>query len=255
MLGPLVILAILSVIGGFMGWPEALGGSNWFSHFLAPAVATTTAVPTGDNHLELILALISTLVAFTGWLTAHILYYAKPELPARLATSLRPLYALVKNKYWVDEIYGALIVAPVLFIARWVLGVLIDRGVIDGGTLTAGYTAQGFGALVARIQSGNIRRGPAPCCFLLRMDLPLLTAMNTPATTRRISPDLVGAPLHALRRNVVLCALRDLCGGSFEGARLQPCRIDAPRLALAAEGWFPSFQACAAGFRGLDRAD
>jgi NADH-quinone oxidoreductase subunit L len=157
MLGPLVILAILSVIGGFMGWPEALGGSNWFLHFLGPAVATTTAVPTGDNHLELILALVSTLVAFTGWLTAHILYYAKPELPARHATQLHALYALVKNKYWVDEIYGAIIVAPILFIARWLLGVLIDRGVIDGGTLAAGYTAQGLGALVARIQSGNIR--------------------------------------------------------------------------------------------------
>jgi NADH-quinone oxidoreductase subunit L len=157
MLGPLVVLAILSVIGGFMGWPEALGGTNWFSHFLVPAVATTTAAPIGDNHLELILALVSTLVAFTGWLLAHILYHAKPELPARLATSLHALYSLVKNKYWVDEIYSALIVAPVLFIARWVLGVLIDRGVIDGGTLAAGYTAQGFGALVARIQSGNIR--------------------------------------------------------------------------------------------------
>jgi NADH-quinone oxidoreductase subunit L len=175
MLGPLVILAILSVIGGFMGWPEALGGSNWFARFLEPAVRTvhlgyeqtavalatgaaqTAPAPAGDNHLELLLALTSTAVAFLGWLFAHILYYAKPALPARLAASLRPLYTLVYNKYWIDQIYSALIVAPVLFIARWLLGVLIDRGVIDGGTLTAGYTAQGFGALVARIQSGNIR--------------------------------------------------------------------------------------------------
>jgi NADH-quinone oxidoreductase subunit L len=157
MLGPLVILAILSVIGGFMGWPEAFGGSNWFSRFLDPVVATGNAAPAGDNHLEFLLALVSIAVAFFGWLTAHILYYAKPALPARLATQLRVFYSLLKNKYWVDEIYGALIVAPILFIARWVLGVLIDRGIIDGGTLTAGYTAQGFGALVARIQSGNIR--------------------------------------------------------------------------------------------------
>jgi NADH-quinone oxidoreductase subunit L len=158
MLGPLVVLAILSVIGGFMGWPEAFGGSNWFSRFLEPAVATgNPAAPSGDTHLEFILAFVSVAVAFLGWLTAHILYYAKPALPARLATQLRVFYSLLKNKYWVDEIYGALIVAPILFIARWVLGVLIDRGVIDGGTLTAGYTAQGFGALVARIQSGNIR--------------------------------------------------------------------------------------------------
>ena len=176
MLGPLVILAILSVIGGFLGWPEAFGGSNWIARFLEPAVkaahmtyeqtaialatgvvSTPAPSPAGDRHLELLLALTSTAVALLGWLTAHILYYAKPGLPARLATRLRPLYALLKNKYWVDELYGAIIVAPVLFIARWLLGVLIDRAVIDGGTLTAGYSAQGLGALIARIQSGNIR--------------------------------------------------------------------------------------------------
>jgi NADH-quinone oxidoreductase subunit L len=57
----------------------------------------------------------------------------------------------------VDELYGVVIVTPVLFVARWLLAVLVERGIIDGGTLTAGYTAQGLGALVARIQSGNIR--------------------------------------------------------------------------------------------------
>jgi NADH-quinone oxidoreductase subunit L len=179
MLGPLVILAVLSVVGGFMGWPEGLGGSNWFSHFVEPAVRTVhmsyeqatvalatgagsavnapNASPAGNKQLELTLAVVSTFVAFLGWLFAHILYYAKPALPERMAENLRAVYSLVKNKYWVDEIYGALIVAPVLFIARWLLGVLIDRVVIDGGTLAAGYSAQGFGALISRIQSGNIR--------------------------------------------------------------------------------------------------
>ncbi len=176
MLGPLVSLAILSVVGGFLGWPEAFGGSNWIARFLDPAVKaahmtyeqTTVALatgavtmpaptPAGDKHLELLLALTSTVVALLGWLVAHILYYAKPELPARLATQLHAVYVLLKNKYWVDQLYGAIIVAPVLFIARWLLGVLIDRAVIDGGTLGVGYSAQGLGALVARIQSGNIR--------------------------------------------------------------------------------------------------
>ncbi|HEX4037375.1 MAG TPA: NADH-quinone oxidoreductase subunit L [Acidobacteriaceae bacterium] len=181
MLWPLIILAILSVVGGWMGWPAGLGGSNWFSHFLAPAVQsvhlpyeqatvalntgalangivnTPNAAPSGDKQIELILALISTLVALAGWFAAHLMYCARPELPERIAASLHAGYATLKNKYWVDEIYGALIVAPVLFMARWILGALIDRGVIDGGTLAVGYTAQGFGALVARIQSGNIR--------------------------------------------------------------------------------------------------
>jgi NADH-quinone oxidoreductase subunit L len=158
MLGPLVILAILSVVGGWMGWPQALGGSNWFTHWmnwtLAPLAGEAAG---GSNQLEMTLAGVSTLVAATGWFIAHVMYFAKPELPARLAQSLRAVYLLVKNKYWVDEIYGALVVAPILFVARWVLNGLIDRGVIDGGGMTAGYTAQGFGALVARIQSGNIR--------------------------------------------------------------------------------------------------
>jgi NADH-quinone oxidoreductase subunit L len=158
MLGPLVILAILSVIGGWLGWPEGLGGSNWFARFLEPAVGALPAPSSPESHeTELILALVSTFVAAAGWLAAHIMYYVRPELPARLTTQFPARYALLKNKYWVDEIYAALIVAPVLFVARWILGVLIDRGLIDGGSLTAGYSAQGLGALVARIQSGNIR--------------------------------------------------------------------------------------------------
>jgi NADH-quinone oxidoreductase subunit L len=155
MLVPMIILAILCVIAGALGWPEGLGGTNWISHFLAPAVS---ALPTGgSNHLELILALVSTLAALSGWYIAHLMYYAQRDLPARLTARFHAIYSLVFNKYWVDEIYGALVVAPLLFIARWVLAALVDRGAIDGGGLLAGYTAQGFGSLAARIQSGNIR--------------------------------------------------------------------------------------------------
>ncbi|MGB7137593.1 MAG: NADH-quinone oxidoreductase subunit L, partial [Acidobacteriaceae bacterium] len=194
MLWPLIILAILSVIGGWMGWPEALGGSNWFSHFLAPAVQSvhlpyeqaTVAIATGVLHTapapapegsrqtEMLLALVSTLVALAGWFAAYLMYCAKPELPERMAASLRAGYLTLKNKYWVDEFYGAVIVAPVLFIARWVLGALIDRGVIDGGTLAAGYTAQGFGALVARIQSGNIRSYAGWLAFFAALTLAVM---------------------------------------------------------------------------------
>jgi NADH-quinone oxidoreductase subunit L len=176
MLGPLVILAVLSIVGGWMGWPEGLGGSNWFSHFLEPAVKAvhlpydqaTVALATGaanapnaslaeNKGVEPLLALFSVLVALVGWLVAHVMYFAKPELPARMAAHIRSLYALLRDKYWVDELYGVLVVTPVLLIARWLLAALVERGIIDGGTLTAGYTAQGLGALVARIQSGNIR--------------------------------------------------------------------------------------------------
>ncbi|MGA7521792.1 MAG: NADH-quinone oxidoreductase subunit L [Acidobacteriaceae bacterium] len=162
MLWPMIILAILSVIGGWMGWPEGLGGSNWFAHFLSPAVEALhlnygQAGAGGGKSIEILLAILSTLVAASGWWVAHWMYYLRPGTADRLAQRMHGLYALIVNKYWVDELYGAIVVAPVLFLARWVLSVLVDRGVIDGGGLAAGYSAQGFGALVARIQSGNIR--------------------------------------------------------------------------------------------------
>ncbi len=172
MLVPLIILAILSVIGGWIGWPEGLGGGNWFAHFLNPVYrppelrADSVALARRGQHAEpspagssdRASAGCSVHCGRRGRLVRRPLdVLPAPGTADRLAHQMRGLYALIVNKYWVDELYGAIIVAPVLFMARWVLGVLIDRGVIDGGGLAAGYSAQGFGALVARIQSGNIR--------------------------------------------------------------------------------------------------
>ena len=155
MLGPLVILAILSVIGGWIGVPAAMGGHNEIANFLAPVFGGGGTE--GSNQLALTLAAVSTLTALAGWFTAHIFYYAKPELPEKLAQQLRFFYSLLLNKYKVDEIYGLFVVGPLLLISRYLLKGLIDTGIVDGAGYAAGYTAQGFGALVARIQSGNIR--------------------------------------------------------------------------------------------------
>ena len=167
MLVPLIILAILSIIGGWMGWPSGLGGNEWFIKFLepvfnGPGIAMNPNVihpsaAAGSDHLQLILAIVSTLTAVGGWYIAHLMYYAKPELPARLTQKFHGVYRTLLNKYWVDEIYEGVIAAPVLFFSRFVLNFLVDRGVIDGAGFTAGGTAQGLGSLVARIQSGNIR--------------------------------------------------------------------------------------------------
>jgi NADH-quinone oxidoreductase subunit L len=155
MLGPLVILGILSVIGGWIGVPAAMHGHNEIANFLAPIFGGEGAE--GSNQLALALAAVSTLTALAGWFTAHIFYYAKPELPAKLAQQLRFAYLLLLNKYKVDELYGVVIIGPLLLISRYLLKGLIDTGIVEGTAYAAGYTAQGFGALVARIQSGNIR--------------------------------------------------------------------------------------------------
>lgn len=159
MLIPLIILGILSVIAGWMGWPAGLGGNEWFTRWLDPVFNVVGFHPgaAGSNSLEAILAGVSTLVALSGWFVAHMLYCAKPELPARFVARFHGLYQLVFHKYWIDELYGLVFVAPLLGISRYVLYYFVDRGIIDGTGYAAGMTGQGFGALVARIQSGNIR--------------------------------------------------------------------------------------------------
>jgi NADH-quinone oxidoreductase subunit L len=157
MLTPLVILAILCVIGGWVGVPEAMGGHAEISHFLSPVTGAAHEAAEGGRSMELLLAAVSVSVAVIGWFIAHLMYFAKPELPAQLASKVRGLYSLLLNKYWVDELYGAVVVAPILLISRYVLKGLFDTGVITGGGMAIGYSAQGLGALVQRVQSGNIR--------------------------------------------------------------------------------------------------
>jgi NADH-quinone oxidoreductase subunit L len=157
MLGPLVILAILATIGGFLGVPEAMGGHNAFGNFLEPVLGSLPHATGESSGLELSLSAAAVAIGLLGLLVVHFMYKVKPELPAKLATQLRGLYTLLVNKYWVDELYGAIIVTPLLLISRYLLKALIDRGIIDGTGFAAGATAQGLGAIVQREQSGNIR--------------------------------------------------------------------------------------------------
>jgi NADH-quinone oxidoreductase subunit L len=158
MLGPLVVLAILATIGGFIGVPAAMGGHNEIGRFLDPVLGSGAHVPGGESSgLELVLSASAVLIGLLGLLVVHILYKVKPELPHKLATRLHGLYNLVLHKYWIDELYGAVIVTPLLLFSRYILKALFDRGIVDGGGFVAGATAQGVGAIVQRIQSGNIR--------------------------------------------------------------------------------------------------
>ena len=159
---PLVILAILSVIGGWVGIPAALGGSNEIEHFLAPvfeggkaAEVATTAV--ASHGLEFTLAAVSLLTAAIGIFIAYVFYYKKPGTAAALAKSAPALYRLVENKFYIDEIYSAVIVTPLLMFTRIILGGLIDGVVVNGSGKAAGATTKGLSTLTRRIQSGNIR--------------------------------------------------------------------------------------------------
>jgi NADH-quinone oxidoreductase subunit L len=86
-----------------------------------------------------------------GWIAAYRLYCARPELPARIAARVSGLHALLANKYYIDEIYDALIVRPLVRISDVVLFRTIDAGAIDG------VAVNGSARLVQLIASGGLR--------------------------------------------------------------------------------------------------
>jgi NADH-quinone oxidoreductase subunit L len=162
MLFPLVVLAILSVIGGWFGIPAALGGHNEIEHFLDPVfsypavteLATSTAPV--SHTLELTLAGVSLATAAFGILVAWFLYIKNPGSSTALANRFKPVYTLVENKFYIDEIYDAVLVQPLLIGTNLVLAgfdFLIVGGVPQG--TAAGV--RGLGSLTRRMQSGNIR--------------------------------------------------------------------------------------------------
>jgi NADH-quinone oxidoreductase subunit L len=159
MLFPLVVLAILSVVGGWVGVPAAMGGHDEIGHFLDPVFTSGAAVEvaTASHSLELGLAATSVLVAAIGFYVAFLFYYKKPRTAAALAARSPAIYRLVENKFYIDEIYSALIVAPLLMFSRLFLGGLVDGGIVNGAGAAAGGATRGLSSLVRRVQSGNIR--------------------------------------------------------------------------------------------------
>jgi NADH-quinone oxidoreductase subunit L len=130
---PLMILAVLSVVGGWIGWPESLGGSDTFAHFLDPVIAKhaeAAAEKSGGYGTEYALMLASVLVAAFGIWLARRLYLQHPNVPERLAVRFSGAYRLLYNKYYVDQIYDAMFVNRTKDLAT-ALGAF-DRGVING---------------------------------------------------------------------------------------------------------------------------
>ncbi len=175
---PLVILALLAVFGGYVGVPGSLGGNNRFDKFLgpvfhgsAPANAQNTAIgekgapeqetegpePKPDASTELMFTGISVLAAFTGFGLAWLLYYKRIDLPQKIADSLGGLCQSVAHKYYIDELYGALFVKPLIAGSTRILWHGVDEKIIDAAVNDAGDGARQVSDEVRHMQSGNLR--------------------------------------------------------------------------------------------------
>ncbi len=142
MLIPLAILAVLSLAGGLL-FPVP--------RFLEPVF------PAMHEAEDPTLMAISVAAGLIGIGLAWLMYVARPAMAGALAGSLGGLYKLVYNKYFVDEIYDAAVVNPVVGGSRAVLWRGIDAGLIDGMVNGVGTWARGVGGVLRLMQSGNIR--------------------------------------------------------------------------------------------------
>ncbi|PYV33784.1 MAG: NADH-quinone oxidoreductase subunit L [Acidobacteria bacterium] len=131
MLGPLVVLAALSVVGGFVGATSKAP----FAAFLDPVFAKPPAqLP---RELDLVLTIAAVLVATAGIIFAYQMYVRRRELPDRAAQAAGPVYHVVLNKYYVDELYDAIFVNRVKNLGNSLAA--FDLGVVDGGVNGAGW--------------------------------------------------------------------------------------------------------------------
>src|SRR6185295_11074558 len=181
---PLVVLAVLSFIGGFVGIPEVFRFPNLLEGYLAPVLHAGGAVIEAATHgagLEIAMMAVSFVIAAVALFFGCIFYARYPEIPERFAENTRLLYRLVVHKYFVDELYGRIILTPYYALCRsaawfdkWFLDGMVnatgyltlgasyisigfDTYVVDGLVNLAGYSVRGASWLFRRLQTGIVQ--------------------------------------------------------------------------------------------------
>ncbi|HWR81700.1 MAG TPA: NADH-quinone oxidoreductase subunit L [Candidatus Deferrimicrobium sp.] len=161
---PLVALAVLSVIGGWVGLPHVLGFTNHFEHWLAPVFAQgghaveshAPAAAAANAGMEMLMMVAAIgFVLFSVWL-ASLIYNRKPELATSARERLYGLHRVLLNKYYVDEIYAAIIVRPVVYLSLFlwrIVDVIFIDGLINGLARLYGDVSEALRGL----QSGQVR--------------------------------------------------------------------------------------------------
>ena len=176
----LVVLALGSILAGYVGVPHALGGHNNLGAWLTPAFNVTNCgqpVTTGPlagmaieeckpveerepgehAELEVTLMIVSSLIALAGIGLATYLWLKHKEIPARLAAQYPGVHRLLLNKYYVDEVYDATIVQPIKVVSTEGLWRGFDVKVVDGAVNGAGYFVSGLSVVLRLLQNGSVK--------------------------------------------------------------------------------------------------
>ncbi|MGB7062137.1 MAG: NADH-quinone oxidoreductase subunit L [Candidatus Zixiibacteriota bacterium] len=157
---PLMVLAVLSVIGGYVGIPHSLGGSNRIEGFLSSVFEQGHSAGEEAVHhapsTEYLLMIISIVIVLIAIFIAYRFYVKNLEIPRRLAQRYKSGYRVLLNKYYVDELYAKVIVNPLLNLALF-LWKQFDVLVIDGAANGIASVVKGLGSGIRRTQTGYLR--------------------------------------------------------------------------------------------------
>lgn len=157
MTGPLGVLALLSVIGGFLNWPALMGGGDWLQHTLAGVLGVeeghehhhTISASTEWMLMAIVVGLVAAVIAF-----AYSIYVGKNTVPVEDEAE-QGFGRVLSNKYYVDELYQALFVKPTQVISEW-FGRIVDPKILDGIVNSVGQSITSTGALLKNIQQGAV---------------------------------------------------------------------------------------------------
>jgi len=156
---PLVILAILSTIGGLVGIPASLGGTSQISKFLDPVFKPAEAkmmLSEGSSSIsEIGLMSITVVLVIASISLAWYFYISRKRVPSPEGTKLPVLTNLSYHKYYVDEIYNALITKPLDKISEFFKDI-VDNKLIDGIVNASGKVTEWLSGLMRFVQTGNV---------------------------------------------------------------------------------------------------
>ena len=160
---PLIILAVLAAIGGFIGIPELFSGEhgNLFHSWLEPIFKSAdlklTYFGSHSHFEEYFFMFISIAGAVGGILGAWYIYLKKPKLADGISSRFKSIYRLLLNKYYVDEAYDATVVNPLVNTSRSFLWKIFDSKIVDGFINGVASWIGKLSSLIRKIQTGVVQ--------------------------------------------------------------------------------------------------
>jgi len=176
---PLIILAILAAIGGFMGAPMFTGGHHYLAEYLAPVFTYSQKIlgPAFthelDHNTEYMLMGLSVAAGVLGIILAYVMYVARAQRPAEDEAQRSAPESLVYHKYYVDELYDAIFVRPVMGLSRG-LYTFVEQRIIDPVVNGFGRLVLGGGQLLRFVQTGAVET----YLILMVIGIVLILALN-----------------------------------------------------------------------------